>query len=71
MEGTIDEKLKAQGYRCIATYDRSELLDRIASEIPNLQEMDYFIVPVDFALGEEPLGSPAYDYLHRIYVKDG
>ncbi len=66
---TLDEQLVAQGYRVIATFDRMELFERVSAEIPNLATLDYFILPVHMALGQEPIG-PAYDGLHRIYVKE-
>lgn len=66
---TLDEQLREKGYRVIATLDRSELFQRVNNEIPSLEDMDYYIVPQDMALGEEPLG-PAYEGLHRIYVKE-
>ena len=70
MTKTLDEQLREKGYRPIATFDRSELFQRVNDEIPGLAEMDYFILPVVLALGEEPMGK-AYEGLHYIYARKG
>lgn len=69
MEKTLDQRLRDDGYRVIATLHRMELFQRVADEIPGIERMDFYIIPVHMALGEEPLG-PAYDGLHRIYVRE-
>lgn len=68
MPKTLDEQFREKGYRVIATFDRSELFQRVAKEIPGLEKMEYVILPVHVALNEEPLGK-ADEGLHRIYVK--
>ena len=69
MTVTIDEKLRKEGYRVVATLDRTELFQRAVDEIPGIEEMDYFIVPQDIAFCVEPLG-PAYAGFHRIYLRE-
>ncbi|MBI5002250.1 hypothetical protein HZC31_02605 [Candidatus Woesearchaeota archaeon] len=70
MTQTIDDKLKEQGYRIIATLHRTELIDRAKYEIFGLSEMEYYIVPVDIALNEVSADNISKG-LHYIYVKEG
>ena len=68
MTKTPDEQLKERGYRVIATIDRAELFQRAPDMISGLSEMDYFILPVDIALGEQSAGK-SYEGFHYVYVR--
>ena len=68
---TIDEQLKSQGYKPIATFHRLDLFDKVRDDIGAdvLQDMDYFIIPVNIALDQQSPG-PFYDGMHYIYARN-
>ncbi len=70
---SIDEKLKAEGFKIRAIFDNSELIKRIGRQIQDLEKCDYRILPFAVAMD----GSPDYTHmesdegLHIIYIKQG
>ena len=68
---SIDERLRAEGFKLVATFDNSELIRRITRQISNLEKERYKILPFSIAME----GSPDYEPtesdegLHVIYIK--